>query len=44
MESAPADPVGGEQRKELGCSSQTLWARKYPMEQKPAGTISPFKK
>lgn len=38
------DLMGGEQRKELGCSSQTPWARKYTREQKLASTLSPFKK
>lgn len=46
MESAQAenDVMGGEQRKELGCSFQIPLARKYTMEGKPAGTTSLFKK
>lgn len=41
---AEDSPVGGEQRKQLGCSSQPPRARKGPMGQKLAGTISLFKK
>ena len=46
MESAEVEDgaMGGERRKQLRCSSQPPWARKGSAGQKPAGTISVFKK